>query len=232
MIMLMELKVALQAAIPDGWWIIVQVLPGSFAVRWLPSFGNCYLELCRWLCWRVWEHGCVPPGPTFPQTPHKQPVASCVSQPFQDILTFPRQEADQLDDDVIKRKHFPRYWPFVRGIHRSPVNSQHKGQWRGALMFSLICARINAWVNNREADDFRRYSAHYDVIVMGSFESAWAPPQPHTLHWDEWLNSWNSLFYSFMPLQMVLPVIHDYVTYAGSVMNWISSNKFPKAPVY
>ena len=24
-------------------------------------------------------------------------------------------------DDVIKWKHFPRYWPFVRGIHRSPV---------------------------------------------------------------------------------------------------------------
>ena len=46
-------------------------------------------------------------------------------------------------DDVIKWKHFPRYWPFVRGIHRSPVNSPHKGQWRGALMFSVICAWIN-----------------------------------------------------------------------------------------
>ena len=42
--------------------------------------------------------------------------------------------------DVIKWKHFPRYWPFVRGIHRSPVNSPLKGQWRGGLMFSLICA--------------------------------------------------------------------------------------------
>ena len=31
-------------------------------------------------------------------------------------------------DDVIKWKHFPRYWPFVRRIHRSPVNSPHKGQ--------------------------------------------------------------------------------------------------------
>ena len=38
-----------------------------------------------------------------------------------------------------KWKHFPHYWPFVRGIHRSPANSPHKGQWRGALMFSLIC---------------------------------------------------------------------------------------------
>ena len=72
----------------------------------------------------------------------------------------------EMHDDVIKWKHFPRYLPFVRGIHRSPVNSPHKGQWRGTLMFSLICIWINSWVNNREADDLRRYRAHYDVIVM------------------------------------------------------------------
>ena len=65
-----------------------------------------------------------------------------------------------------KWKHFPRYWPFVRGIHRSPVNSPHKCQWLGALMFSFICAWINCWVNNRDADDLRRHRAHYDVIVM------------------------------------------------------------------
>ena len=72
----------------------------------------------------------------------------------------------KLHDDVIKWKHFPRNWPFVRGIHRSPVNYPHKGQWRGALMFSLICVWISGWVNNREAGDLRRYLAHYDVIVM------------------------------------------------------------------
>ena len=70
------------------------------------------------------------------------------------------------NDDVIKWKHFPRYWPFVRGIHRSPVNSPHKGQWRRALLFFFICAWINGWVNNREAGDLRRHRAHYDVTVM------------------------------------------------------------------
>ena len=73
-----------------------------------------------------------------------------------------------IHDDVIKWKHFPRNWPFVRGIHRSPVNSPHKGQWRGALMFSLICIWINDWVNNREAGDLRRYRSQYDVIVMNT----------------------------------------------------------------
>ena len=48
----------------------------------------------------------------------------------------------------------------------SPSNSPHEGQWHGALMFCLICAWINGWVNNREAGDLRRHRAHYDVTVM------------------------------------------------------------------
>ena len=47
-----------------------------------------------------------------------------------------------------------------------PVNSSHKGQWRGALMFSLICASINDWVNNHEAGKWRHHRGHYDVNVM------------------------------------------------------------------
>ena len=50
----------------------------------------------------------------------------------------------------------------VRGIHRS----LHKGQWRRALMFTLICGRINDLVINREAGDLRRVRVHYNVIVM------------------------------------------------------------------
>ena len=48
----------------------------------------------------------------------------------------------------------------------SPSNSPHRGHWRGALMFSLICAWINSWVDNRKAGDLRRHRAHYYVIVM------------------------------------------------------------------
>ena len=85
-------------------------------------------------------------------------------------------------DDVIKWKYFPRYWPFVRGIHRSAVNSPHKGQWRGALMFSLICNRINSWVNNGEAGDLRRHRGHYDVIVMRCMGSKFCM-KFHTKFW-------------------------------------------------
>ena len=78
----------------------------------------------------------------------------------------PPSRHDYDHDDVIKWEPFPCYWPFVRGIHWSPVNSPHKGHWRGALMFSLICTQINGWVYNREAGDLRRHRAHYDVIVI------------------------------------------------------------------
>ena len=69
-------------------------------------------------------------------------------------------------DDVIKCKHFPRYWPFVQGVYRSPVNISHRGQWRGALIFSLIFAWINGWGNHRDAGHLRHHRTHYDVSVV------------------------------------------------------------------
>ena len=51
-----------------------------------------------------------------------------------------RRQMFWIYDDVIKWKHITRYWPFARGIHRWPVNSPHKGQSLGALMFCLIRA--------------------------------------------------------------------------------------------
>ena len=112
----------------------------------------------------------------------KSPVSRVFAQPFVQLqikenIKVPRHwplwgESTNgwipltMIDDVIKWKHFPRDGPFVRGIHRSSVNSPHKGQWRGALMFSLICVWISGWVNNREAGDLKRYCVHCDVIVM------------------------------------------------------------------
>ena len=74
--------------------------------------------------------------------------------------------ADSSHDDVIKWKHVPRHFPFVRGIHRPPVDSLHRGQWRRALIFSLMCAWTNGRASNRDTGDFRRHRAHYGVSVM------------------------------------------------------------------
>ena len=71
-------------------------------------------------------------------------------------------------DDVIKWKHFPRCGSFGRWIHRWPVNSPYKVQWRGALMGFFICASINAWVNNREAGDLRRW---FETLMPPIYDS-------------------------------------------------------------
>ena len=62
--------------------------------------------------------------------------------------------------------HFSNHWTFVQGIHQSPVNSPHKGQWHGALMFSLNCAWINSWVNLDLRCHHTHYDAHYDITAL------------------------------------------------------------------
>ena len=62
-----------------------------------------------------------------------------------------------------------------------PVNSPHRGQWRRALMFSLICAWINDWVNNHEAGDLRRHRGHFDVNVMCC---DWNHAYVHIMTWE------------------------------------------------
>ena len=78
---------------------------------------------------------------------------------------------------------FRIYWPFASGIHRSLVYSLHKGQWRGALMFSLICTWTNGRANDRNAGDLRRYRAHYDVTVMWTFTIRAWKEHGHWLCW-------------------------------------------------
>ena len=82
-------------------------------------------------------------------------------------------------DDVNTSKHSPRYWPFVRGIHRSQLNSHHKGQWRRALMFYMICALTNSLLNSRDAGDLRRHCTHYDVTIM------WSPHPDSGVCWAQ-----------------------------------------------
>ena len=65
-----------------------------------------------------------------------------------------------------KGETFSALLALCAGNSQVSVNSAHKGQWRGTLMFSLLCVWINHWVNNHEAGDLRRHRCHYDVNVM------------------------------------------------------------------
>ena len=69
-------------------------------------------------------------------------------------------------NDIIEWKHFLCNWTFVWEIYRSSMNFPHKSQWRGALVFSLICAWTNCCLNNRYDGDLSRDCAHYDATIM------------------------------------------------------------------
>ena len=143
-------------------------------------------------------------------------------------LAFPSKT---LHDDVIKWKHFPRNWPFVRKIHRSPVNFPHKGQWRGALMFSLIYVWINDWANNREAGDLRRQHGHYDVIVMVFSPSfRWSGPWCGTRHglplWLAGLNmDWHYLSRNGLWAHMTGGNFHHLLQPTDSSVTYRSSDR-------
>ena len=117
----------------------------------------------------VWFHKCVllqnVSNSTCTQIIHRYsfwPVASV----YKEIACVSPGCTGWNHDDVIKWNHFLRYWPFVRGSHPSSVKSPHKGQWRGALMFSLICAGTNCSANYREANGLGRHRVDLDVTVM------------------------------------------------------------------
>ena len=66
-------------------------------------------------------------------------------------------------------KYFPRYWPFLRGIHRSPVHSPHKGRVTGSFGVCLDVHWTSGWANSRYFGDLRRHGAHCDITVMRCF---------------------------------------------------------------
>ena len=124
-------------------------------------------------------------------------------------------------DDVIKWKRFPHYWPYMRGIPRSPVNSPHKGQWRGALMFSLICAWTNGWITDWDAGDARRHRAHFDVTVMGNdinqWNSQWHPPTLYAcgrFYRKEWPFAIHSTWLEFLDILTYSEKEHE--TFGGT----------------
>ena len=125
------------------------------------------------------------------------------------------------DDNMVKYKYSYNhqktlwrhyYWSFV-----------HKGQRRGALMFSLICAWINGWVNNREAGDLRRHRAHYDVIVtvMSTWVS-WKHTAP-SIHFTT--RCFTSYYY--FDLFHVVAYVYMYIDACISIYFSCTSTVFP-----
>ena len=154
---------------------------------WPPTGSSMFMVVVMLLIYAV-LHCLYSVGNKITTTTTKTQIGGCYSWLVNSIFIHRSitwdYNTDIYHDNVTKWEHFPRYWPFVWGIHWSPVNSPYTGHWRGALMFSLICVWINGWVNNRETGDLRRHHTHYDVTAM-MHSTLWDiyPKQDH--HWAE-----------------------------------------------
>ena len=137
--------------------------------KWRPSFLELIgypllhvVSLCELTYWRSYEEA----GSQFGVCSFVLNITSVITTIS---LTFRFPWYLWVSHDIMTSSNendFPRYWPFVRGIHWFPVNSSHKGQWRGSLTFSFRCVWTNGWVSNRNAGDLRRHRTHYDVTSM------------------------------------------------------------------
>ena len=124
-----------------------------------------------------------------------------VTLPFDWSLCWMKQQKLSMHDDVIKWKHFPRYWPLCREFTGPRWIPHKKASDAEFWSFFLICTRINGWVNNREAGNLSCRCAHSDVTVM-----EWWMLKPVGLKmlfpknglpaaWLSWYFSWKILFW-------------------------------------
>ena len=98
---------------------------------------------------------------------------------------------------------FSAYWPCMKGIHQSPVDSPHKGRWSQTLMFSLICAWTNGWTNNQDAGDRRHHHAQWrHCKEVGStlyYRSA--------ARWDVWPKHYSLIWYKVFTIRALVLVL-------------------------
>ena len=85
---------------------------------------------------------------------------------YRSLYDAPETYSETITMMTSSNKNIFRVTGHLCGEFTGHRNSPHKGQWRSALMFSLICAWINGWVNNGKAGDFRHHRAQYNVIVL------------------------------------------------------------------
>ena len=112
-------------------------------------------------------------------------------------------------DDVMEWKHFPCYWPIMRGIHWSPVHSTDKGQWRRALMLSLKCAWLSGWTNSGIAGDWRHHDVH--VTSLWCWETKLVLTRSIRFSVYLWISSAGTRFLNKLPVTWLDGIRRIYI---------------------
>ena len=108
-------------------------------------------------------------------------MKDCTSNGVSIVKNF-EKKMTILHDDVIKRKHFPCYWPLVRGIHQSLVDSPHKGQWHSDIFFYLclneqLSKQSRRWWSEMPSPSLWRYC--HVMVLQWTFPNPTSRPTAH-----------------------------------------------------
>ena len=136
-------------------------------------------------------------------------------------------------DDVIKWKHFPRYWPFVREFTGHRWIPLTKASDAGLWCFLWSAPKQTVGKRNRYAGDLRRHHAHYDVIVMICLlplPGPWGSSIYSRGCWccSQWFSSyWGHRFKSTSVVRLPMKTSRSSLTWVTFTHIWHASNRNP-----
>ena len=124
-------------------------------------------ELCNWLCWHSSYREKSQDLVEYFEWPHL--INEIDSTHYDDVTWTSYSLKSPIIDCLFNRlygptsKKHPHYWPFVRGIHRWPVNSPHKGP--------VTPKKASMWRRHHDNDRQRNHTKH--VVLCGRHCACW-----------------------------------------------------------
>ena len=160
-------------------------------------------------------------GPTWGPSGSCRPQMGPMSAPWTLLSGITGINDDPIcwhHNDVMPRKLFPHYCPFIRRIHWSLVDPHYKGLVTRTLMFSLMLAWTSGWINHWVTGDLRSHDAHRDINHCNVLYLCVARSCYHIV--QQWCNH-VSLIY-FLPLLTLKQLDHFYPSafWHGGVLSY------------
>ena len=138
------------------------------------------------------------------------------------ILIYFWEDKIAIHDDVIKWKHFPRYWPFVQEIHRSPLT------WSLDVLFGL---RLNTRLSKQSRHRWFKTSSRSLWRHCNVIHYAWALPICADQHSLNRYHATDKLIQLSLPCDINHIAQHQAPYYSDVIMG-VMASQIPASRLY